>query len=64
MKSPKLTWKEKSVLRRNELKHLYKRLNEARQSRDNWKQKYQELKADLKRLRQENEELKKNEISS
>ncbi len=59
MKLAKLSWKEKAVQRRIQVKQLHKRLKETKQSRDKWKDKYFELKAELDTLSLEKAALKK-----
>lgn len=59
MPTPAMTWKEKAVQRRTQLKHLHKRLQETKTSRNTWKRKYQALKMDIQEVRRAYEQLKK-----
>jgi peptidoglycan hydrolase CwlO-like protein len=46
-------WKTKAVQRNAQIKELKKRINEKTQSRNSWKQKYKEKKAEAEKYKKE-----------
>jgi peptidoglycan hydrolase CwlO-like protein len=58
-KDTSLEWKEKAVARSKQIKELNKRIKEKEQSRDNWKMKYTQQRAETLKYKNEIEIIKK-----